>query len=108
MDAWRERASRAAAALRRTHLDPVTGAYRWSVDLADGTRTDATARAYGHAFAVLAYATALTAGVPGARAWLDEATATLDSRFWESSAHLYADEAGPDWTLGSCASPRPL
>ncbi len=47
--------------------------------------------AYGHAFVVLAAASATIAGRPGARALLDDALAVFDERFWDDAAGLCVD-----------------
>jgi len=81
--------------LRQAHLDPVGGGYAWT--LRDGVPEDRTHHCYGVAFVLLAYSTALKAGIGEAKAWMDETWQLLESRFWEASAGLYRDEAGPDW-----------
>lgn len=48
----------------------------------DATPADTTKAGYAHAFVLLAGATATQAGLPGGRALLDEAAATIDRRFW--------------------------
>jgi mannose/cellobiose epimerase-like protein (N-acyl-D-glucosamine 2-epimerase family) len=62
------------------------------------TEDDGTKSAYVHAFAVLAGATATTAGVDGGRALLEEALAVWDERFWDDDAGLAVDEWTADWS----------
>ena len=81
--------------LRDVHRDPATGGYAWT--LRDHVPEDRTQHAYGVAFVLLAYATALKAGVTEAAAWLDETWNLLETRFWEPEAGLYRDEADARW-----------
>jgi mannose/cellobiose epimerase-like protein (N-acyl-D-glucosamine 2-epimerase family) len=81
--------------LRRAHRDPTSGGYAWT--LRDGRVEDATHHAYGVAFVLLAYATALRAGIEEARPWLDETWQLLETRFWDPRHELYRDEADRDW-----------
>ncbi|MCL1633713.1 AGE family epimerase/isomerase [Luteimonas sp. SX5] len=82
--------------LRRAHRDP-GGGYAWT--LRDGVPEDRTNHCYGVAFVLLAYSTALKAGVEEASAWMDETWRLLESRFWEAEAGLYKDEADADWNF---------
>jgi hypothetical protein len=84
--------------LRSRHLVPATGGYKWTLNVDDPSKDDATNRCYGLAFALLAYSTAFQAGVKEARVWIDEAWDTLSARFWEEAHGLYADEATADWS----------
>lgn len=89
-----------------SHLQP-NGGYRWVVTLGDAPAAAGASahafgaadniRTYGMAFAVLAYATALRAGVAEAAGWLADTTAVLTARLWEEAHGLYADEASGDW-----------
>ena len=81
--------------LREAHRDPATGGYAWTVR--DGVPEDRTNHAYGVAFVLLAYATALKAGIAEAAPWLAETWTLLEARFWESDAGLYRDEADAAW-----------
>ena len=85
--------------LRDIHRDPMTGGYAWQLEWRDGRKqvTDADNHCYGLAFVVLAYAHALMAGVPEARAYLDEAVTLMNDKFWDAKHGLYADQASPDW-----------
>lgn len=81
--------------LRKVHRNPATGGYAWT--LRDGRVEDATNHCYGVAFVLLAYASALKAGIGDARGWMDETWDVLESRFWEPGPGLYRDEADADW-----------
>jgi mannose/cellobiose epimerase-like protein (N-acyl-D-glucosamine 2-epimerase family) len=81
--------------LHNVHRDPASGGYAWT--LRDGVPEDRTNHAYGVAFVLLAYATALKAGIEEAAPWLDETWQLLEARFWEPDAGLYRDEADHDW-----------
>ncbi|WKB52706.1 AGE family epimerase/isomerase [Eleftheria terrae] len=89
--------------LREHHRHAGTGHYAWTLDVrdeADGSRrvqvVDDAQYAYGLAFVMLAYATALKAGITEAREWLDDAWQQLEQRFWDARSGLYADEAAAD------------
>lgn len=62
---------------------------------------DGTKAGYAHAFVVFSSASAAVAGLPGARALLDEALAVLDRRFWEDGPGLHLDSASEDWATVS-------
>lgn len=84
------------AYLRQRHRDPVHGGFVWALDgkaIHDGRKL-----AYGHAFVLLAGASAMAAGHPDGQELLDEVWAVLDARFWEEDRGLFADEWNRDWT----------
>lgn len=81
--------------LRHVHRDPLSGGYAWT--LRDGVAEDRTNHCYGVAFVLLAYSTALKAGIQEAAAWMDETWRLLENRFWDADAGLYRDEADADW-----------
>ncbi|HEX7113049.1 MAG TPA: AGE family epimerase/isomerase [Mizugakiibacter sp.] len=83
--------------LREVHRDARSGGYAWTVR--DGVPEDRTNHCYGVAFVLLAYATALRAGIAEARAWMEETWQLLETRYWDAQAGLYRDEATPDWTF---------
>jgi mannose/cellobiose epimerase-like protein (N-acyl-D-glucosamine 2-epimerase family) len=82
--------------ITEAHRDPVHGGYLWS--LRDDKICNDQKLAYGHAFVLLAAASAMQAGHPDARPLLDDITSVLLERFWEDDAGLFADEANRDWT----------
>jgi mannose/cellobiose epimerase-like protein (N-acyl-D-glucosamine 2-epimerase family) len=65
----------------------------WAASTADPTKA-----AYVHAFAVLAGATATTAGVEGGRQLLDAALDVWQERFWDDAAGLAVEEWDAGWT----------
>ncbi|WP_158879810.1 AGE family epimerase/isomerase [Rhodanobacter sp. L36] len=81
--------------LRDVHRNPATGGYAWTIR--DGQPEDRTNHAYGVAFVLLAYATAVKAGFNEAAAWMDETWQLLEQRFWDADAGLYRDEADANW-----------
>ncbi|MFC3128732.1 AGE family epimerase/isomerase [Coralloluteibacterium stylophorae] len=83
--------------LRVVHRNPATGGYAWTIR--DGVPEDRTNMAYGTGFVLLAYASALKAGIDDARPWIDETWDLLESRFFEPGHGLYRDEASADWTF---------
>lgn len=85
--------------LHNVHRDPTSGAYAWTI--LDGRPDDTTRHAYGMAFVLLAYATALKAGIGEAAAWIDETWALLEARFWDAQAGLYRDEADEHWQFSA-------
>ena len=113
---WRAMLESCLQFLREFHFVPATGGYKWVVlvdddgSAADDTATseptrneatneDATNRSYGLCFVLLAFSTALSAGVDSARVLIDEVTATLTEHFWEAEHGLYADEANADFSI---------
>ena len=89
--------------LRDVHRDPRSGGYAWTIR--DGVAEDRTNHCYGVAFVLLAYSTALKAGIDEAAPWMDETWELLESRFWDADAGLYRDEA--DAALALLRLPRP-
>ncbi|WP_316013408.1 AGE family epimerase/isomerase [Roseobacter sp. HKCCA0434] len=73
------------------HRDPTHGGYVWTVG-GDGLKL-----AYGHAFVLLAAASALIAGHERARPLLDDIWQVLAGRYWEKGPGLFADEFTLDW-----------
>ena len=95
LDEYREAARHGLRYLRQAHRDPVSGGYAWT--LRDGVAEDRTNHAYGVAFVMLAYASALKGGIEEAAPWLDETWQLLETWFWDESAGLYRDEADASW-----------
>ncbi|MGO4221225.1 AGE family epimerase/isomerase [Lysobacter sp. TAF61] len=83
--------------LREVHRDPRSGGYAWTVR--DGVAEDRTNHCYGVAFVLLAYSTALKAGITGVAPWMDETWELLEARYWEPAHGLYRDEADADWNF---------
>ncbi len=72
------------AALRREYQDQEHGGWFADADRPGEGRKEA----YGHAFVVLAGASATVAGRPGGRQLLDEALALVLERFWDTEAQM--------------------
>ena len=85
--------------LRTVHRDAQSGGYAWTIR--DGHPEDRTNHCYGLAFVLLAYASALQAGVSEATGWMDETWDLLEKHFWDRSAGLYRDEASLDWVFSA-------
>jgi mannose/cellobiose epimerase-like protein (N-acyl-D-glucosamine 2-epimerase family) len=91
-----EATERGVAFLHDHHRDEQRGGYHW---ILDGTEpVDSTRVAYGHAFALLAYARAVEQGVPGASSYLEETYDLLVDRFWEPEHELCRSQWDEDWT----------
>src|SRR5207253_3227910 len=73
--------------LRSAHRDDSSGAYWWT--LRNGAPEDRTRHAYGMAFVLLAYSTAVEAGIEAARPWLAETWDVLERHFWDAEHGLY-------------------
>lgn len=83
--------------LRDVHRDASTGGYAWTIR--DGVAEDRTNHCYGVAFVLLAYSTALKAGIDDVVPWIDETWQLLESRFFDADAGLYRDEADAEWNF---------
>lgn len=77
------------------HRDRVHGGYLWSVR--QGQPVDDTKQGYGHAFVMLAAASARLVGHPLADAMLADVAEILDRRFWEPAHGAIAEEFTADW-----------
>ena len=66
------------------------GAYAWLLEA--NVVTDDRVMAYGHAFVLLAAASCVRAGVPGANTMLFETYDFLEKYFWDEGAGAYHDE----------------
>lgn len=82
--------------LRSAFRDDRHGGYHWRLD----GRTPVSSRrvCYGHAFVLLAFARAVSAGVDGAERGLADVEGVLDDRFYEPTAELYSSEYDETWT----------
>lgn len=81
--------------LRKAHRDAQHGGYFWSVNAEGPVRDDK--QAYGHAFVLLAAASALRIGHPDAAALLADVSEVIEARFWEDGAGAMAEEFTRDW-----------
>ncbi|MCW2738173.1 AGE family epimerase/isomerase [Nocardioides sp.] len=91
-------ATAALEGLRTTLHDDRHGGWFGAVG-ADGTPDGETGKScYAHAFVMLAGATGVTAGLPGADDLLVEATEVFVRHFWDEQAGLVLDEWDREWT----------
>lgn len=94
----REIAEGAMAGLTGRLRDAEFGGWLPGVDV-DGEPLDGGAKqCYQHAFVVLAASTATAAGLPGARALLDDAVAILIEMFWDEDDAMCVDEWDRTWS----------
>lgn len=77
------------------HRDTKNGGYFWGVD--DSSPTNPTKQAYGHAFVLLASASAKIAGHPDADRLMKDITDILLRRFWEPEIGATSEEYTADW-----------
>jgi len=77
------------------HRDAVNGGYFWSVG--DDGPKDANKQAYGHAFVLLAAASARVVGHPDADRLLADVSEVIRTRFWESEHGAVAEEFDREW-----------
>ncbi len=85
--------------LAEVHRDPDHGGYFWVMNGREPA--DTTKHCYGHAFVLLAYASAARAGIAGAKEKVAETWDLLEQRFWEPARQLYRDEISRDWSTVS-------
>jgi sulfoquinovose isomerase len=83
-------------AIRERHRDAKHGGYFWSFD-DDGPR-ERDKLAYGHAFVLLAGASAKCVGHPDADALLADVAQVLETRFWDKTHGASAEEFHEDWS----------
>lgn len=83
------------AFLRTRHRDSRHGGWFWAVN--DTGAADATKQAYGHAFVLLAGASAKVVGHPEADRLIGEVTEVLHRRFWDDAAGAMTEEYAEDW-----------
>ena len=77
------------------HRDRQNGGYFWA--MGDDGPIDDSKQAYGHAFVLLAAASAKAAGHPDADRLLADVTAVINERFWEEQYGAVAEEFTRDW-----------
>lgn len=82
------------AALWDLHRDTAHGGYRWQA----GPGGDISKQAYGHAFVLLAAASAKMAGFAEAEPILADVTEVLNQHFWEARHGAIAEEFAEDWS----------
>lgn len=86
--------------LQHAHFNRQTRGYAWQIQ--DGQISDATNHCYGLAFVLLAYSSAVKAGLSQYKRDIEATFNTMEHYFWEEEFGLYADEASADWkTLSS-------
>lgn len=85
--------------IERFHFQRDYQGYAWTLD--GNSVEDDTNHCYGLAFVLLAYATALKAGMEEAREGLYRVHELQTSRFWEAHWQRYADEADRDWQVSA-------
>ncbi len=95
----RDHAAHALDFLCDGHVDRAHGGYVWT--LKDGQPSDARKVLYGHAFVLLAAASARRAGLSRADALLEDITEVLDRHFSGPSALAEPNYAARDWTHAS-------
>ncbi|SDD80160.1 Mannose or cellobiose epimerase, N-acyl-D-glucosamine 2-epimerase family [Paracoccus isoporae] len=78
------------------HYDPVHGGFWWSVG--DDGPSDRRKQAYGHAFVLLAAASAHAAGHPEADRLRGLAMDAIRTHFWEGDPGAVSDTFDEDWT----------
>ena len=89
--------ARHGLAFLQAHHRQTDGGYAWVLDGHDVV--DPARHAYGHAFLLLAAATAAKAGIDEARPLVGEVYDLIEARFREPAADLYADVIGPgNWS----------
>lgn len=91
----REIMDHAMVYLTNGHRDPINGGYYWGVDDVSPERSDK--QAYGHAFVLLAAASAGLVGHPDAKALHDDVMGIILSRFWDDDAGAMTEEYTADW-----------
>lgn len=89
-----ELATAGVAALRTIYRDTEHGGW-WSNAAEPG---QGRKEAYGHAFVILAGASATVAGIPGGRELLDDACDTFLEHFWDTSDLMPFESYALDWS----------
>ncbi|MCD1635782.1 AGE family epimerase/isomerase [Martelella mediterranea] len=78
------------------HRDRRHGGYHWGSGY--NGPTDASKQAYGHAFVLLAGASAKMVGHPDADRLIADATTVILEKFWEKNKGAIAEEFNEDWS----------
>jgi mannose/cellobiose epimerase-like protein (N-acyl-D-glucosamine 2-epimerase family) len=97
IDGCKPIATAALDGLRSTLHDAGHGGWFGAVG-ADGAPVGTAKSCYDHAFVMLAGATAVVAGLPGADAFLAEATQVFEDHFWDEPTGLVIDEWDRSWS----------
>lgn len=84
------------AMLWDTHRDARQGGYCWGVD--QHGPVQAVKLAYGHAFVLLAAASALNAGHPDAPRLLADISEVIEAQFWDPAYGVMREEFQADWS----------
>ena len=96
-DSYRQYAEHGLAYVRERHWDSTRRGYNWT--LGEGhVADDQTNHCYGLAFVLLSSSAAHEVGLDGTRADIEHVWSIMESRLWDSSIGLYADEATADWS----------
>lgn len=90
-------AEHGVAALSTLFHDDQYGGWFDAID-DDGRPEDSEKRCYGHAFVLMAAATAVAAGATGSEKLLKEAAAVHSAHFWDADAGRCVEEISRDWT----------
>ncbi|WP_109442273.1 AGE family epimerase/isomerase [Devosia elaeis] len=77
------------------HRDPQHGGYVWGLD--DNGYTDPSKQAYGHAFVLLAGASAKLVNHPLADRVIADVTEVIETRFWDKKVGAVREEFANDW-----------
>ncbi|WP_339287584.1 AGE family epimerase/isomerase [Paenibacillus sp. FSL E2-0201] len=98
-EGYRAAAEHGLRFLQEHQQDREHGGYNWT--LCGQQVVDSTKFAYGHAFALLAAATAFKAGIAWAQPVIGEIYTVLEEHFWRENDGLYVDEISADWAVVS-------
>lgn len=83
--------------LWNTHRDAERGGYFWAVDNT-GAADKGRKQGYGHAFVLLAAASAKLVGHPLADQMIDDVTEVIETRFWNATHGAIDEEFNADWS----------
>lgn len=86
------------AALWNLHRDTRHGGYLWSF-APGGALADGVKLAYGHAFVLLAGASARQAGHPDADRLIADVCEVIERRFWDHDHRRMSEEYARDWSV---------
>ncbi|PWA06054.1 N-acylglucosamine 2-epimerase [Pueribacillus theae] len=93
---YRRKAEHGISFLWYHQRDHTHGGYYWK--LKGQAVTESTKKAYGHAFVLLAAATAAKAGISSAVPMIADTFDVLERYFWREEDGLYLDEMSFDWS----------